>query len=189
MKQTLATSLAFLTTSAGLFAGGINIVHLGPRDPLKFQVSADGATQDITLAHGADTGSFILPDKPSSVEAFLDEDSSIDIPASEDPRIAVLAPDGKGFKWHLLPAKPTPDVWAFRIINLSSVPAEVTSGKEVLEIPAGGETAVEVTGKPQINVSIPDTFSLKYGGSEPCSVAALLYREDEEWKAILLPDR
>lgn len=190
MKATLLTSLFCLASATGLLAGSINVVHLGPPDVLKFKVSAGDASQDFTLAHGANTGAFILPDeKPSRLEGFGEKIPSLEIPASEKPRIAVLAPSEEGFKWHLLEAKPEPEKWAFRMVNLSEFPANVVFRKDLVEIPAGGETAVDVTGKSQISVRIPNTVNLTYEGKEPCAVVALIYRSDGEWKATLIPDR
>lgn len=183
--------IAFISTAVAtnLVAGGINIVHVGPRDVLKFAINAAGDTLDFTLAHGAYTGTFILPDKPSTLKGFVEEIPSLELPASEDSRIAALAASGEGFKWHLIPAKPTPDKWSFRIINLSAKTANITANREPLEIASGAQSDVKVTGKSQIRIKIPDTLDLSYEGSEPSAVIAFLYLEDETWKAAFVPDR
>lgn len=190
MKIPLLIPLAAMLSAPSLVAGSINVVHAGPRDVLKFQVNAAGASQDFTLAHGAETGSFLLPDKPSTIKGFLEEIPSLDIPPSDQPRIAILAPAKTGFTWHLLPAKPSPDKWAFRVVNLAPVPATLSLGGETLEIPAGGETPVEATRKSEIRVKIPDLIDASYQGSEPTGVVAFLCRDDEEnWHAVFVPDR
>jgi hypothetical protein len=189
MRTNLFISATCMIFAASALAGSLNVVHVGPKDVLKFKVSAGDAAQDFTLAHGANTGAFILPDKPSRIEGFNEAVPALEIPASEEARIAVLTPAEDGFKWHLFPAKPTEGKWALRIINLSEFPANVLSGKELMEIPVAGESAVDVTAKSQIRVSIPNTVNLTYGGNEPCAVVAFVYRTDNEWKAILIPDR
>lgn len=190
MRNCLLIALLHLLVSHGLPAGGINVVHLGPRSVLKFEVSADGAKQDFTLAHGDDTGSFQLPDKDSVIKGFLEGIPSLEIPASEQPRIAVLAYSESDFKWHLHTAKPSPDKWAFRIINLAPIPAPVESAGEKIEIPAGGELPVSITRKSEIRVKMPELIEASYEGSEPSAVVAFLFRdEDGNWQARFLPDR
>jgi len=189
MKTLLITAFTGITSSLGLLAGSINVVHVGPADVLKFEVSAGEASLDFTLAHGANTGSFVLPDKPATIKGFTEDVPTLDLPASENPRVAVLAPSEKGFKWHVIEGKPTDEKWAFRIINLSTEPASVMSGKEPLEIPAGGETAVAVTGKSQIHIKITDAVDLSYKGNEPSGVIAFVYRKGEDWEAVFIPDR
>lgn len=189
MRTAIFTTLLAAAACAKLSAGSINVVHVGPPDPLKFQVSANGATQEFTLAHGATTGSFVLPNAPSTIKGYIESVPSLKIPAADEPRIAVLTPSEDGFKWHLVQAKPEPDKWAFRIINLSSLPVGILGGNEPLEIPAQGEKAIEVTGKSKIRVNIPDSIDVAYDGSEPCAVVAFVYREGEKWKAVFVPER
>ncbi|MEP2776771.1 MAG: hypothetical protein ABJQ29_11285 [Luteolibacter sp.] len=189
MKTQLITALSGFILSQSLPAGGINVVHAGPGDVVKFEVTAGDASMDFTLAAGANSGSFILPEEDATIKGFHEGIPDLEVPASEDPRIAILLPSGEGFAWHLVEAKPTDDKWAFRILNVSSEMANVVTNKELIEIPAGKEKAVEVSGKAQINLKIPSTVNLTYDGSEPTGVVAFVYREDDEWKAIFLPDR
>ena len=189
MKTHFLISVFSFAAAAHLSAGPINIVHVGPRDVLKFEIDAAGDKLDFTLAHGANSGSFILPDKPSTLKGFIEEIPALEIPASAEPRIAVLAASGDAFNWRVFPAKPTPDKWSFRIINLSSEPATIGAGDEAVEIAAGAESERKVTGRSRIRVDIPDVLEAKYEGSEPCAVVAFLYRDGDEWKAVFMPDR
>lgn len=188
-KNLLSISLCSLLVAASALAGTINVVHIGSQNPLKFQVSADGASQDFTLAYGSNTGPFFLPDAPSTIKGYVESISPLEIPAAEEPRIAVLAPTEDGTKWRLFQSKPTPDKWAFRIINLSSTPVSVLEGNDLLEIPAEGEKIFETKGKSTIRVNIPDSIDVKYDGSEACAVIAFVYRSGDEWKAVFIPER
>lgn len=173
-----------------LTAGSINVVHLGPQGVMKFEVSAGGSKQDFTLAHGDDTGPFQLPDKPAALKGFLEGIPSLDIPASEHPRIAVLSYSESAFKWHLIAAKSSPDKWAFRVINLSLLPATIESSGKKIEIPSGGESSLPVSRKSEIQVKMADLIDASYKGSEPSAVVALLYLdEDRNWQTLFLPDR
>jgi len=189
MKRGIITILFTALVSTNLIAGGINVVHLGPRNVLKFEVRAGDAAQDFTLSHGADSGPFMLPDKTASIKGFTDGVPTLDIPISENPRIAILAPDSDGFKWHLRDAKPSLEKWAFRAVNLSSEPVEIISGDATLKIPAGGETAIGVTEKSQLRIRILDAVDVAYEGNEPRGVVVFIYREKDQWHAICLPDR
>lgn len=189
MKTAILAILLASPVCTPLTAGSINVIHLGPRDVLKFEVRAGEAAQDFTLSHGADSGPFFLPEKPVTLKGFVEEVPSLEIPVSEKPRIAILAPGEKGYSWHLLEAKPVPEKWAFRVVNLSPEEVEAQSGETTLKIPAGGETTVDVSKKPQISLRITDAVEVSYGGNEPCGVVAFIYRKDGQWHAICLPDR
>lgn len=189
MKITIIAASFVAFTSTLLIAGSINVVHLGPQEDLKFEVSAGDASQDFELSNGADTGPFLLPAKPAKIKGFVEGIPALDIPVSENPRIAILIPDPEGFKWHLVTAKPTPEKWAFRIVNLSSEPVVAQSGDATLDIPAGEEIAVDVTEKNQLRVQISDMVDLAYTGNEPRGVVAFIYRKNDQWHAICLPDR
>lgn len=189
MKNLLTTAFIVAATSLGLFAGGINVVHYGPTDVLKFTVSAGEAAMDFTLAHGKKTGPFILPDKAATIKSSVEGIPSLDLPASETARIAILISAEEAYEWRLIETKPSEEKWAFRIINLSTVPANVLVGKKLLEVPAGKESAVPVKKKSDIRLKIPPTVNLSYKGNEPRGVVALVFRSEEQWKAVLLVDR
>ncbi len=189
MKKPLIIALLGFVSVTTLSAGAINVVHAGPKDVMKFEVTAGDATMDFTLAHGSDSGSFVLPDKKATIKGFLKGIPELEVPPSKNPRFAILAPSGTGYAWHLLDGKPSEDEWTFRIVNLSTDPANVNSANGLIEIPAGGEKALEVSAKAQISFKMPDTVDFSYDGSEPCGVVAFVYRDDDEWKAFFLPDR
>lgn len=188
-RKTFIALLPFLACQL-LTAGSINVVHLGPQGVMKFEVSADGAKQDFTLAHGDDTGPFQLPDKPAGLRGFHEGIPSLDIPPSEHARIAVLSYSETAFKWHLFAAKPSPDKWTFRVINLAPLPATIESAGGKIEIPSGGESAMPVSRKSEIRLKMNGLIDASYEGSEPSAVVALLYRDEEgNWHTRFLPDR
>lgn len=189
MKTSFIFALSSYICAAIASAGVVNIVHVGSKDVVKFQVTAGDASMDFTLAHGASTGSFDLPSEDATIKAFHDEIPELKVPASEAPRIAILFPTDEGFEWKLLEAKPTEDKWAFRIMNFSGDTANVISNRKLVEIPARQEKSLDVSGSGQINLKIPNTVDLSYPGSDPTGVVAFIYREDEEWRGILIPDR
>ena len=189
MKFLIFTLLFVAVVRPCLTAGTINVVHLGPTDVMKFEITAGDATQDFTLSHGADTGPFMLPEKPVTIKCFGDEIPRLEVPLSKDPRVALLIPGKKGFEWSLQTMKPSPEKWAFRIVNLSDGPAEVKSTEATFKIPGGGETSVEVSEKAHLNLQMGDAVNLTYEGIEPRGVVAFIYRDDKQWRAILLPDR
>lgn len=188
MKTQLISAFASCVLTTALFGGGINVVQVGPKGVVKFEVTAGDASMDFTLAQGANSGSFILPDEDATIKGFQDGVPELEVPASKDPRIALLLPSEEGFTWKLIEAKPSEDKWAFRILNFSSEIANVVSNRELIEIPAGKEKVVEVSSSAQINLKIPSTIDLLHEGSEPMGVVAFIYREDDEWRALFLSD-
>ncbi|MGJ8643672.1 MAG: hypothetical protein ACSHX9_09710 [Luteolibacter sp.] len=189
MKTQIIIALVGLLSVPALLAGGINVLHAGPDGVVRFEVSAGEATMDFTLANGENSGSFVLPDEKATIKGYKKGIPDLEIPASKDPRIAVLVPSTEGFKWHLLGAKPSGEKWAFRIVNLSTDTAKALSNSELIEIPAGDEKTLDVSGKAQINLKIPNTINLSYEGGEPTGVVGFVYHENDEWRAIFLPDR
>ncbi|MFK7851254.1 MAG: hypothetical protein AB8D78_09775 [Akkermansiaceae bacterium] len=172
-----------------LDAGSINVVHLGPGDVVKFEVRAGDAAQDFTLAHGADSGPFLLPEKPITIKCFVDGVPSLEVPLSEKPRIALLIPSAKGYEWRLQDALPSPEKWALRIVNLASEPVEVKSTNSIFKIPSGKEKVIKVSKQEDLKMKISDTVDLAYGGTEPRGIVAFVYQEQEKWRAVFLPDR
>jgi hypothetical protein len=86
-------------------------------------------------------------------------------------------------------AKPSPKKWAFRIVNLSPDPVQAQSGETKFELSAGAETSVNVTKKSQLNLRISDSVDLAYKGNEPRGIVVFIYRNNDQWHAICLPDR
>ncbi len=189
MKQLIISMILGAASVSSLSAGAINIVHLGPEAVLKFEVSAGDDKLDFTLAHSTFSGSFVLPDKATTLKAISEGIPALEIPASQEPRIAVLSPDKQGYKWHLIPAKPTPDKWAFRVYNLSSEPADIIAGEKPVTIPADTESVIDVTRRSMIKLSMGDSIDIETSEGEPCAVIGFLCRNQETWHAVLVPDR
>lgn len=189
MKTSITSAFLGFVFPSVLSAGGINVMQAGPHGVVKIEVTAGEAKMDFTLAHGSDSGPFVLPDEKATIKAYLDGVEDLEVPPSKEPRFAILLPSKEGFTWHLLEAKPSEDKWAFRIVNLASDTANVICSKELVEIPVGKEKTLEVARKAQINLKIPTTVNLTYEGDEPSGVVAFVYRSEDEWKAFLLPDR
>ncbi|MBC7980724.1 MAG: hypothetical protein H7Y36_09205 [Armatimonadetes bacterium] len=188
MKTIIGLPLIIMGSTL-LHAGGINVIHLGPQDVIKFQVSAEGASQEFDLAHAEVTGPFILPEKNATIKAIGKELPDLEIPATDKNQLAILAPGPEGYKWQLQPSQPTEEKWGFRVINLSSETAKLLQkGGGISEILAGTDTIIEVNKSAQISVKIQDSIKKSYEGDEPCAVVALLYRENNEWQILFVQD-
>ena len=183
-----AILLAALASTAA--AGVFNVVHLGPPDVIRFEIRSGGTSQAFDLAFGATTGRFILPDKESATLSLPNrETKDLAIPATSAPNIAVLiSREGKDV-WKMIPGKPTPDKWSLRAVNLATEPAVIDLAGKPLEIAAGATVEIPAKNSRDIAVLFKGADKAIYDGKEPSAIVALLYRKDDAWQVLFVPDR
>ena len=179
--------IAALTTTA--IAGDINVVQLGPPDVTRLEIACGGATQTVDLRYGGTTGRFALPEKEAQISLPNLEIPSLTVAASTAPNIAVLSPAEKGYRWTLIPGKPTDEKWAMRVINLSLENVKLTQAGDPLEIEPDATSDLAVKGKGGMSISIEGGEKFSYDGSEPCAVLAIIYGKEGERKVLFVPDR
>lgn len=189
MNAILRTASLAATFAATAMAGGINVVQLGPPDVIRFEVACGGVSQGFDLAHGGTTGGFILPEKEGTITLPNHEIPSLTIPATASSNIAVLAPAEKGYRWKLIPGKPTDGKWGLRVVNLSAETAKLAQDGAPLELAPDSTTEIPVEGIAGVTVQIGATAKGTYRAEEPCAVLALIYRKAGEWEILFVPDR
>lgn len=185
MKTILISALLASTT----FAGELNIVHLGPPDEVLIEITCDGAKQEVDLPHGGMTGQFILPEKEATIRLPGTDMPQLKIPANAIPHIAILSTATEGYRWLLIPGKPTNAKWAMRAINLTRETITLAQDEAPLEITPDSPTAIPVAGKAGMSVKIKDGDEFTYQGSEPSAVLALIHRKDDALHVLFVPDR
>ncbi len=177
----------FLALTASAIAGDLNIVQLGPPDPVSMEISCEGTKQNVDLPHAGSTGLFALPEKPAQISPKGDDKiPTLKIPATTKTNIAVLSPGEKGYRWTLIPGKRSEEKWTLRAINLASEPARLTANNGPLEIKPDATKDLPAN---LISVSFEGGEKFTYDGSEPCAVVALIYRKDDAWQVLFVPDR
>ena len=178
-----------LMLNATAIAGDLNIVPLGSPEAVSLEITCDGRIQNVDLPYGGTTGRFVLPEKVASIRLPNREIPAITIPATLDPYIAVLSSGKDGFRWTLIPGKPTKTKWALRATNLAAEPAKLTGKDGLLEIGLDVTAALPVKGKAGMSVRFEGGGKFSYAGSEPCAVVALIHRKDGELQVLFVPDR
>lgn len=177
----------FLALATSAFAGDINIVQLGPPDTVALEIACAGTKQNVELPHGGSTGLFALPEKPAVISPTGDDKiPSLNIPATAKTNIAVLSPDEKGYRWTLIPGKPTEEKWSLRAINLAAEPASITTKEGSMEIKPD---ATQDLPSDRMSIRFEGGEKFSYDGSEPCAVIAIIYRKDDAWQVLFVPDR
>jgi hypothetical protein len=174
------------TAAAGVF----NVVHLGPPDFIRFEIRSGGTSQAFDLAFGGSTGRFILPEKECAILSLPNRKTKdLAIPASSQQNIAVLTmPEDKEI-WKMIPGKPTQDKWSLRVVNIGIEPAVIERAGKPLEIAAGATVEIPASDKDDIAVLFKGGDKKSYDGKEPCAIVALLYRKDDGWQVLFIPDR
>jgi hypothetical protein len=180
---------ATLLTVGTLFGGTLNVVHLGPRKVLQFEVSVGDAEQSFALAHEGESGPFALPNRAATLSVSIHGVGSIALPVSEASRLAVLVPVEEGYRLELVEVEPVHDHWSFRIINLASAPVDLMAAGKPVKLAAQGRVKVPVSGRRQIRLEMGEKMDLSYEGSEARAVLALVYRSGDQWKGLMLPER
>ena len=176
-----------LALAASAIAGDINIVQLGPPDAVALEIACAATKQNVDLPHGGSTGLFALPEKPAVISQMNDDNiPPLNIPATAKTNIAVLSPGEKGYRWTLIPGKATEEKWTLRAINLATEPATLTTKDGPMEIKPDATQELPAN---RISVRFEGGEKFSYDGSEPCAVIALIYRKDDEWQVLFVPDR
>ncbi len=175
--------------AATAIAGEVNIVQLGPPDVIRLEIACDGINQPIDLRFGGTTGGFVLPEKDAVITIPNQGIPALKIPATASPNIAVLSPGPEGYRWTVIPGKPTDEKWAMRVVNLSAESAKLTREGDPLEIKPDDVTTIAVEDKTGMSVAIEGGKKFTYDGREPCAVVALIYQKEGEWQVLFVPDR
>lgn len=189
--KALLIYLPFLHCASALstLAGGLNIVNLAHGGDLVVKVEFDKTSQNLIVKAKDFSGAFGLPETKVKLTALMDKAEQIEIPATADSHLAILAKTADGYAWRLIPSKPTEGKWSLRIVNLSEMPLPVVLGNnETKELEPASDTSIPAEHKGQIRVKIPDSKSYTYKGDEPCAVVALVYRELEEWEVVFVSE-
>lgn len=177
----------FLALAAPALAGDLNIVQLGPPEAVALEIACDGTKQNVDLPHGVSTGLFALPEKPAVISQMNDDNiPPLNIPATAKTNIAVLSPGEKGYRWTLIPGKPTEEKWTLRAINLAAEPASITTKEGSMEIKPD---ATQDLPSDRMSIRFEGGEKFSYDGSEPCAVIAIIYRKDDAWQVLFVPDR
>lgn len=180
----------FLASAAFCAAGVINVVHLGPPDVIRFEVSCAGTSQAFDLAHGGSSGGFVLPENKAATLSLPNRKSKpLELPATGAPQIAVLISVDGGDVWKLIPGKPTVDKWSLRAINLGTKPVVIERKAEPLEIAPGTTVEIPAKDRRDMAVLLKGAEQQAYDGEEPCAVIALIYRKGDAWQVLFVPDR
>lgn len=178
-----------LATAMPALAGGLNIVNLAQGGDLVVKVEFDKTSQNLTVKPKDFSGAFGLPETKVKLTALMDNAEEIEIPATADSHLAILAKTAEGYSWRLVPSKPSEGKWSLRIINLSDMPLPVVlANNETRKLEPASDTSMPAKHQGQIRVKIPDSKSFTYDGDEACAVVALVYRELEEWKVLFVPE-
>lgn len=185
MKHILLSAMLAATT----MAGELNIVHLGPPEVIQILITCDGTKQEVALGHGDTTGQFVLPEKKATIRLPGTELPELVIPASREPKIAVLSTGIKGYRWLLMEGKPTDAKWALRAVNLTGEIATLSRDEELIELKPDSPTELFVTGKSDVSVTIKGGDEFTYKGSEPCALVALIYRGQDGLQVLFVTDR
>ena len=181
--------LISIALTAAAVAGNLNLVHLGPPDEVRIEISCDGKTQEIPLPHGAATGQFILPEKEATIRLPGTDLPSLTIPATPAPQIAILTTAAEGYRWLLIPGKPAGENWAMRAINLTPEPVTLQRGETPIELAPDAPTDIPVAGKNEMTVKPGSDPEFTYDASEPSAVLALIHRKGEAIHVLFVPDR
>lgn len=190
MKPIIITSALLAAFASTAAAGVLNVVHLGPPDVIRFEIRSGGTSQAFELGFGGATGRFILPDEKGAVLSAPNRKAAdLTIPATSEPNIAVLIRHGDKDAWKLIPGKPTEDEWSLRAVNLATEAVVIEREGKTLEIAAGSTVEIPAAGKGDVAVSFKGGETAAYDGKDPSAIIALLYRKDDVWRVLFVPDR
>jgi len=171
-----------------LFAGELNIVHLGPPEHVRVKIACDGTEQEVELAHGGTTGQFILPEKEATIRLPGTQMPELRIPGNTAKHVAILRPAAEGFRWLLIDGKPTNEKWSMRVINLTGEAIVIARDEERLEVMPDTPTVIPVAAKKDVAIQIVDGVESTYQGSEPSAVLALVHRKGDGLDVLFVVD-
>lgn len=178
-----------LTIAAGhLLAGNLNVINLSDASPLGLILSAKDGNKALTVESKTSSGPFKLGDDPVVLKTLANEPSDLEIPASQDPRIAILYPAGETAKWKLLPSKATEEKWSLRVVNLMGVPVVFSYSGNEISLENDREIEIKVADKRSVGLSLSAGGFQAYPHREPCAVIAFLTKEGDKTIVTFVPD-
>jgi len=186
MKTTLLIFGCILTTLAPLLAAPLNIVQLGPDEPINVRFETPEGGQSFDLAHGAASGYFVLPDGEKTLEIKTEGIPDLVVPTGETAHVAVLYQVGEEFLWKLVESEPLKEKWSFKIVNLTGKPLEITATDGESVLAADEVRAVAVERKAQIAVQAAGLEKQTSDAPEPSQVFALMYLSEGKNKLLFV---
>lgn len=188
-SNVISTWTAYLVSIHFVTAGGLNVVNLVHGGDLVVNVKFDSTNQNLIVKSKEYSGSFGVPETEVTLATALEGATDLEVPANDDSFLAVFQSHEGGFKWSLVPSKPSEEKWALRIVNLSTLTLPILAdGDELLELKPESDTAQTVENKGDIRLKIDKAETFTYKGNDPCAVVALVYRETEQWKVVFVPE-
>ncbi len=185
----LKFALLTITGITSVFAGSLNVIHLGPPQEINLEVTSGDNAQKFTLAYQSASGPFILPNKKSSLHTIGDQLKGLDIGAKKTGRIAVLYPKADTYGWRLYDSKPTFKKASLRVINLTAEAAILTIAGKKVKIEPDAETAIEEVNKFPIRIMFEDRKKQDpHLQEEPSAVIAFIYKNKDEWRLFYVND-
>lgn len=169
-------------------AGNINIVHLGANEDLTLQIKCQGKSQEIVLKHGADSGTFIVPNKPATIHVEQKKGKDLTVDTAKTGKIVVLFEEKGDCKWQSIESKPVEGKNSLRIVNLSTEKASVAVGDQEIAIEPKEEKDAGIINGPSIAVKIEGQKKHSISPEEPGAHIALLYKDGDTWNVRFVSD-
>jgi hypothetical protein len=169
-------------------AGNINIVHLGANEDLTLQIKCQGKSQQFVLKHGADSGTFIVPNKPATIHVEEKKYKDLTVDTAKTGKIVVLFEEKDECKWQSIESKPQDGKNALRIVNLSTEKASVAVGDQEYAIEPKEEKDAGIINGSSIAMKIVGQKKHSISPEEPGAHIALLYKDGETWNVRFVAD-
>ena len=169
-------------------AGNLNIVHLGANEDLTLQIKCQGKSQEIVLKHGADSGTFIVPNKPATIHVEEKKGKDLTVDTAKTGKIVVLFEEKGDCKWQSIESKPVEGKNSLRIVNLSTEKASIAVGDQEIAIEPKEEKDAGIINGPSIAVKIEGQKKHSISPEDPGAHIALLYKDGETWNVRFVSD-
>lgn len=169
-------------------AGNLNIVHLGAEEDFTLQIKCQGKSQEIVLKYGADSGSFIVPNKPATIHVEEKKYKDLTIDTAKTGKIVVLFEEKDECKWQSIKSKPVEGKNSLRIVNLSTEKASVAVGDQEIVIESKEEKDAGIINGASIALKIEGQKKHSISPEEPGAHIALLYKNGEKWNVRFVAD-
>ncbi len=186
MKSSLIFWCVTVSSAFMCFAGPINILNLGPEDPIELHLNTGGKETSFNLSNGRTSGFFLLSEESNKIKVGNEEIPDLEVPPTTERSIAILYPTPGGYKWKIVTNHLNDEKWSFRIVNLAGKNVSISRNGELRELASASLTEIQVEGIKQIRIDVPDMIEATYEGRDPHPVTAVLYSEGEELKVIFV---